>query len=500
MLYFMGVGIVLIVLGGAILGSSAVEFAGYALFFGIPILKIISLFYKGEHNAEIKEIEKGERARKKEVKPKGKLNNFELGYSVWNGEIYDEIHDKMLNRMMAIIGTNGSGKTTTLSTIYNNIIILKNGEDSSPLIVVDGKPDRKKIAEYRYNAEQMGKKFYGFNCENNYSFDFINNGTPTTIKDKLMGLKNDSEWSNDFYKGRAEVYLQTAVEVIKEAKGYITLDDLIDCFDYEVLKDNVSEDISPKLKKKLDRIKDIDLEQLAGIRDQLILLSHSDLGEWLSSGAENEFTLNEVIEDNAVLYFALPGLKYKSFAKVIGKLVVNDLKSILDDYEVAGTIKPIYCMFDEFGVFAGEQVVDLLNKGRGLGIRCIIGMQSLADIKVAGGAGGDALLDQVMGNINTMLIHTIGDSFTANYLADKIGNMERKKIVKNVDNIGAGSELGATIQLEETHIIQPQEMKELPQGVGFITSTVFDNGLEYDKIRISYYEDFLQSVYDCAPK
>ena len=64
----------------------------------------------------------------------------------------------MLNRMMAIIGTNGSGKTTTLSTIYNNIIILKNGEDSSPLIVVDGKPDRKKIAEYRYNAEQMGKE------------------------------------------------------------------------------------------------------------------------------------------------------------------------------------------------------------------------------------------------------------------------------------------------------------------------------------------------------
>ena len=51
-------------------------------------------------------------------------------------------------------------------------------------------------------------------------------------------------------------------------------------------------------------------------------------------------------------------LKFSSF---IGKVVINDIKSTIEKVR-----KPVLIIFDEFSVFAGSQVLNLINQGKNL--------------------------------------------------------------------------------------------------------------------------------------
>ncbi len=94
----------------------------------------------------------------------------------------------------------------------------------------------------------------------------------TELKDKIISLKH--EWSSDYYRSIAEDYLQTTFKVL--------------------LKKNV----------------DIDLKKVVAC------LNYIDLQELVRG-----------IENNGVVYFALPALRFPSFSKVLGKLVINDLSA-----------------------------------------------------------------------------------------------------------------------------------------------------------------------------
>ncbi len=73
------------------------------------------------------------------------------------------------------------------------------------------------------------------------------------------------------------------------------------------------------------------------------------------------FNLKNIIENKGIAYFALPALKFPSFARVLGKLGIKDIKSVIEPLEGS---QPIF-VIDEFSIFAGEQVINLVNMGRG---------------------------------------------------------------------------------------------------------------------------------------
>ena len=381
---------------------------------------------------------------------------------------YKKITDKMLNEMLFALGTTGAGKTVFFRNLYTRNIVLKKAT-----IIVDGKPDPKNINFLKRVAEQYGVPFYGFNCENNLTYDFLNNGTATEIKDKIIGLKNEQDWSSDYYKTQAETYLQTSIEVLKKIKGIITLDDVIDSFDYQYLVSLLPDDLDDKTKKRLSRIKDTELKDLKGIQNQLTLLANSDMGDFLSSGEGEQFTLLEAIENGGFVYFALPALKYPSFAKVLGKVVVNDLKTALYDKKQD---TPVFAFFDEFGVFAGEQVLNLVNQGRGLGLYSAFGTQSIADLSRS---AGQDFLETFMGNINTLVIMRVNDNKTTDYLTDWVGSYEDREYQAHLNDSQTGS-----VKIADKFWIKPKDIQTLNTGDAFIVSKVY--GFECDKIKINY--------------
>ncbi|AJI58124.1 type IV secretion-system coupling DNA-binding domain protein (plasmid) [Francisella philomiragia] len=380
------------------------------------------------------------------------------------------ISDQMLNEMLLALGTTGAGKTILFRNLYARNIMFGNA-----CVVVDGKPDPKNIRFLEAFANKYEVPFYSFNCCDNYTYDFLNNGTATELKDKIIGLKNEADWDSDYYKTQAETYLQTALEILKKVKGKITLDDVIDSFEFKTLKALVPADASERTLKKLSRIKDIEVKDLKGIQNQLTLLANSDMGDWLSSGEGEAFTLLEAIEQGAFVYFALPALKYPSFSKVLGRVIVNDLKTVLYDKPED---TPVFSFFDEFGVFAGEQVLNLVNQGRGLGLYSCFGIQSLADLSRL---AGQDFLEVFMGNMNTLAVMRVNDNKTTSYLADWVGKYEAQEYQAHVNDKNKDTGL---VKMVEKYLIKAEEMQRLNTGEAFLITKV--NGFGFDKIKVNY--------------
>src|SRR5262249_1200546 len=148
--------------------------------------------------------------------------------------------------------------------------------------------------------------------------------------------------------------------------------------DYDELCVIARETKDPVLLKRVKRLQGYEQKDLRGLQAHLHILVHSELGEYFEPD-ETLFTLADVIAQNGIVYFALPALKFPTFSKVLGKLVMNDLKAVIArDMEEQ---KKIFAVFDEFSVFAGEQSLNLVNMGREKGLHSIYGTQGLAEME-----------------------------------------------------------------------------------------------------------------------
>lgn len=103
---------------------------------------------------------------------------------------------------------------------------------------------------------------------------------------------------------------------------------------------------------------------------------------------------------------------------LLGKLVINDLKATVDRCCSGG--KRIFMVFDEFSVFAGEQVLNLVNMGRGKGVHAVFGTQGLADLEKV----DPTFKAQVLNCVNTLICHRLNDQDSADTIASWIGTKE----------------------------------------------------------------------------
>ena len=82
------------------------------------------------------------------------------------------------------------------------------------------------------------------------------------------------------------------------------------------------------LMERVEALEQYEKKEMTGLQAHLHILLHSELGHYFKL-ADSAINLSRIIEQNAVIYFALPALKFPSFSKVLGKLVANDLKAVI---------------------------------------------------------------------------------------------------------------------------------------------------------------------------
>lgn len=401
--------------------------------------------------------------------PKYANHHIILGVSKYNGSVV-KIPEKYVNQVLLVLGTTGSGKTITLRRFYEYAI-----SQNHPLIIVDGKPDEGNINWLTNLAEKYQRSFNGFNCGNYKHYDCLSNGGYTELKDKIISLKD--KWENDYYRSIAEDYLQTTFEVLLKSNESIDLKKIVTCLNYDELLELTRSVKNEELSKRVTSLEQYNRQDITGLQAHLNLLVHSELGQYFLQN-EDAFRLQDVINNNGIVYFALPALRFPSFSKVLGKLVINDLKAVVD--RINNPQKKIFTIFDEFSVFAGEQVLNLVNMGRGKGIHAVFGTQGLADLDKI----DISFKKQVLNCVNTLICHRLNDKESAEDVANWIATKKAFTITSQLNLEKSGAGMGS-VRVNKEFIVHPDCIKqELRTGEAFYASKV--ERFRVEKVKIKF--------------
>lgn len=443
------------------------------------IVSFIDLISNSPHEKMMKALQKGihpdDRVEVKNYILSRALKNLKdeqydgtvLGVSKYTGK-YVVMPDSDVNQVVLVLGTTGSGKTITLRRFYKRALIK-----GHPLIIVDGKPDEANIEWIKNLANQNGRPFFGFNCANKLHYDPLANGGFTELKDKIICLKD--EWENDYYRSIAEDYLQTTFQVLLKSGLSLDLKRVVECLSYKDLVKITHATQDESLMKRVQGLGNYDLKDITGLRAHLNILIHSELGEFFENN-QLMFSLNDVINKSGIVYFALPALRFPSFSKVLGKLVINDIKAVVDRQN---NNHSIFTIFDEFSVFSGEQVLNLVNMGRSKGVHAIFGTQGLGDLDRV----DIAFKEQILNCVNTLICHRLNDQNSAEMISGWIGTQNAFAITAQLN--GEKSNNFGSVRTARGFIVHPDVIKQaLKIGEAIYVTKV--KNFKYDKIKIIY--------------
>jgi hypothetical protein len=391
------------------------------------------------------------------------------------------LYDKEVNMHVFVSGATGAGKTNTLTVILESAI-----RRGKPVIIVDGKGDISFLEEMKEMSEAYGREFQGFSYSGDTHYNPFRHGRPTELKDKMMAME---EWSEPYYKRAAERYLQLVFRVLQLAEIPVDLHVVQSMLVQKNLMNTVKK-LKNLEKEEADNIKEYingldkgHKDAIDGLKDRLALLTESDVGE-LFKDREGAKTIDllEAVKAKRVAMLSLSGLSYSSFTPALGAMIVEDLKSVASALVESGREDYIYVILDEFNLFAGEQVVNMINKSRAAGFCCFIATQELADLSAA---GGEELVGQVIGNTNVKIVHRQDVPDSAEYLSNVVGT--HKVLVKTTMTeeklLGNMSKLMGTVREDEELVIHPNVLKNLRQGEAMLIKKIPDNTVVKTQVR-----------------
>jgi len=364
--------------------------------------------------------------------------------------------DAGANTHTLVVGTTGSGKTVTVLNLVESFI--KRG---LPVLYVDGKGDRalgERIVAYAQAEGQGGHLFamVGQSCH----YNPLASGSYTSKKDRLIELR---EWSEPHYRKLAEGYLQMVFKVLGacgitanlcDVAGYLARAQLAKLVRDTVAAGRIDDATGKALMAEIEEQAAAE-KHVEGVAAEVRNLAKSELG---SLFAGDGLVIGEALRNNQVVYMGLNPLQFPALATILGRLIVNDFKATLDPSHATKML----VVFDEFGVFAGDQVLNVINQGRSAGICAVLTVQSVSDIGRAIEKNADHFIEQVFSNCNNYLIHRVNSASNAEQLAAVIGTHASHQLTAQIGSDGPTG-VGSVRQTRE-FIIHPDKIKGLRTG------------------------------------
>jgi Type IV secretion-system coupling protein DNA-binding domain len=348
-----------------------------------------------------------------------------------------------------VVGAAGSGKTVTQTWIATRAI-----ESGMAVVVVDPKNDRWMREQLRRAAAAAGKRFIVWSPDGPAVYNPYARGSETEIADKALAGERFTE---PHYQRQAQRYLGHAVRALRGAGREVSLAALVEALDpagLESIARDCGEEQARATYAYLDSLTPRQRSDLTGVRDRLAIMAESDIGPWLDPAAADAepFDLLETIRTGAVVCFSLRADSRPLVAKMLAGAIVQDLQtavSALQDRPVRSLV-----VIDEFSAVAAEQVARLFARARSAGVSLLLGTQELSDMRIP---GRETLLDQVLGNLTSVIVHrqVVPDS------AELIARLSGGRGVWRTTLSSTGSNTRTRVS---EPIVGPEEVMGLPRG------------------------------------
>jgi len=212
-------------------------------------------------------------------------------------------------------------------------------------------------------------------------------------------------------------------------------------------------------------------KMIAGLLPILVMLTAGEMGPLLSPSLDvaderRMADLNSVISAEQVLYLGLDSLSDPMVGSTIGSLALADLASTAGEIYNHRVPKPVNVFVDEAAEVLNDQMIQLLNKGRGAGINLYVATQTIADFKARMGDESKAL--QVLANANHIIALRVLDTDTQEFIGNKIPKTRFNYVMRTQGNSSSegglvhGGNIGERLMAEEGEKFPIALLGELP--------------------------------------
>lgn len=215
-------------------------------------------------------------------------------------------------------------------------------------------------------------------------------------------------------------------------------------------------------------------KMVANLLPIMNMLTAGELGRLLSPDYADlddtrPITNTKKIIDNAqVAFLGLDALTDSVISSAVGSIVLSDIVSVAGDrYNYGTNNRPVNIFIDECSEVISDQVIALLNKGRGAGIRCYLAMQTIADLEARLGSKPKAM--QVLGNLNNIFCLRVIDPETQEFITENLPKTRLKHVMRT-QGMSSSSEsplmfsanTGERLMEEEGDLFSAQLLGALP--------------------------------------
>lgn len=181
------------------------------------------------------------------------------------------------------------------------------------------------------------------------------------------------------------------------------------------------------------------------------------------------WTIEKVIRQKAVLHIGLDSLSNSIVAKAIASMLLADVSAVCGSiYNFYAEPPEVVLIIDEVAEAINEQVIQILNKGRGAGFKAFVAFQTRSDLEAK--LGNAAKMLQVLGNLNNQIILRLEDTDTAQWFSEKVGETAiRNLVMSSTTSTGSEAHVGEfsgsvtrSLQLEKVPLIPTGLIQRLP--------------------------------------
>ncbi|MDP8213063.1 MAG: type IV secretion system DNA-binding domain-containing protein [Candidatus Zapsychrus exili] len=389
------------------------------------------------------------------------------------------VSDDDRQKHMQIIGMTGSGK----SSIFQSIIV-QDAKKNIPIVIIDGKGDKTFSDQLRSLLTSVGREkdfilFSLANKEMSETFNPLQAGEcdPDIIVDAFM---SNFDAGDPYYYNVAEAFFRNAYKILHGIKFPFTVMDVyayLNCEESFRQVNEIALKHHPEVHQYL-KILDVEIRkmetrnvswrrELAGFSNYL-----QSFNDPLFKDADAGIVLTDCIRDKKIVYFQLPTNSYPIKAKQIGRMVQAHLRyvSALIQSDVIDRKTRASIMIDEYGAFAEESFVEILNKARSSGMMVTIGHQSLSDLS----AISESFMKRIDENTLIKIILKQTDPLLCEMISKSIGTCDeeertfRKKQGEFGNQIYTGE---SSLKHVKEFILHPDAIKRLhPYGQGYYIS------------------------------
>jgi type IV secretory pathway TraG/TraD family ATPase VirD4 len=306
----------------------------------------------------------------------------------------------------------------------------------------------------RRAADVAASRFVEWTPQGPSTYNPYARGSETQIADKVLAGERFTE---PHYLRQAQRYMGHVVRALRHSGLEVSLRRIVDHLnpvELELLARGLQDSEGQRVHAYLDSLTSRQQSDLGGVRDRLAILAESDIGPWLDpeTDAAARFDLLEAVRARMVVYFNLESDSRPLLAQMLAAAIIQDLQATVADLQ--GQPVPTLVVIDEFSAVAAEHVVRLFGRARSAGFSLLLGTQELSDLRLP---GRESLLEQVMGNLSTLIAHRQVVPDSAELIARLAGSRGAWRAAQRDDGL-------STRMRTRVGVLEPGEVLRLGRG------------------------------------